>query len=555
MKVFKFGSLALALALSACGGDNGSASSSAQTDDTAAPEDTKTGVFTDSAVANIQYQTETQSGFTNALGEYEYVEGETVTFSIGGIELPPVPATGRVTPADMTAVESSTDQLTNILRLLQSLDEDGNPDNGITITAETHTALENALLVVDQPAAEFEAQFANEVATTVSKTLISAEEAEAHFYASQKADLRGSWVFVEPAGESSNGQGPDGEEVNVLTFLDGGTYILAHKYGNDDQGAATAEWGTYTWDPATGALTVTVLGESEGGEGGLCPGLAVDVGDCTETVQLVGDELHFGSEAAAATPFQSIEDAGNPYVGAWYLPEGEGFNVLTILDDSHYVIAHNANGEVYAGDDLVAVSSEWGTYSVASGSFQVTGVEKETDGPGGLYDASGTGGVSAASEVTAYGDLQLEPSGDAMIALRKVGRFSVELSDLAGNTSSIIVERTGDRFANGVSKAFEFDLVGENDAAEVTLESNATGSVTYLADNESTLIDAWSVNAAGTLAYEETNPADSSTGSWVFAPIKTGDGKEWALVDFRHIDGTTESLLGFYISELKPLPQ
>ncbi|GAA0844173.1 hypothetical protein GCM10009113_15160 [Marinobacter szutsaonensis] len=546
MKVIKFGSLALALALSGCGGSG--SSSTAVTEDTTTPENTKTGIFTDSAVANIRYQTETQSDFTNALGEYEYVEGETVTFSIGGIELPPVTATGRITPADMTADTSSPDQLTNILRLLQSLDEDGNPDNGITITADTHTALENALLEVDQPAAEFETQFANEVTVSVNKPLISAEDAEAHFYASQQADLRGSWIFVEPDGESSNGQGPNGEEINVLTFLVDGTYILAHKYGNDDQGAATAEWGTYTWNPATGELNVTVLGESEGGEGGLCPGL----GDCTETVQLVGDELHFGSEAAAATPLQSIEDASNPYVGAWYLPEGEGFNVLTILDDSHYVIAHNANGEAYTGAAVVEVSSEWGTYSVSNGSFQVSGVETETDGPGGLYDDGGAGGLTAGSAVTAYGDLQLEPAGDAVVALRRVGRFSVELSDLAGNTSSILVERAGGVFADGTDKSFEFDLVGEGAAAEVILSGN-TGSVTYLADNEQTVIDFWTVNAGGTLSYEETNPGDSSTGSWVFAPIRTADGKEWALVDFRHIDGGTDSPLGFFVSELRPV--
>ncbi|WP_372986836.1 hypothetical protein [Marinobacter sp.] len=552
MKVIKFGSLALAIALSGCGG--GGSSSSTVAEGTSSPENTKTGIFTDSAVANIRYQTATQSDFTSALGEYEYVEGETVTFSIGGIELPPVPATGRVTPADMTADMSSPDQLTNILRLLQSLDEDGNPDNGITITAETHTALENALLVVDQPAADFESQFTNEVATPANKTLISAEEAEAHFYASQQADLRGSWIFVEPDSESSNGQGPNGEEINVLTFLEDGTYIIAHKYGNDDQGAATAEWGTYSWDPATGALTIEVLGESEGGEGGLCPGLAEDIGNCTENVQLVGDELHFASEAGAATPFQSIKDANNAYVGAWYLPEGDGFNVLTILDDSHYVIAHNANGEVYTGDDLVAVSSEWGNYSLTNGIFEVASVETETDGPGGLYDFSGGGGLTASSTVTGYGDLQFEIAiGDAF-SLQRVGRFSVELSDLAGNTSSMIVERTGGVFANGTGKNFEYDLVGENSAARVALQSNGTGSVTYLVDGENTLIDAWVVNAGGTLSYEETNPNDSSTGHWVFAPIKTADGKEWALVDFRHIDGTTESQLGFYVSELRPLP-
>ncbi|MCG2582558.1 MAG: hypothetical protein KA296_16925 [Marinobacter sp.] len=547
MKTLKISSLALAMALSACGGGGGSSSDDPEPNSQPSAT-TETGVFTDSAVAGIKYQTSPgdKSGETNALGEYDYVEGDTVTFMIGGIPLPEVIATGRITPADM-ANDAVPDQVTNILRLLQSLDEDGNPDNGIAITDKTHTALENAVLVVGQAAATFEAQFADEVSVSTGKTLISVEEAEDHFYASQRADLRGSWIFVEPAGESSNGQGPNGEEINVLTFLDGGNYIIAHKYGNDDQGAATVEWGTYTWDPATGALETTVLGESDT-DGGL--------NGEPETVKLVGDELHLGSEAGAETPFQAIKDADHPYVGAWYLPEGTGFNVLTILDDSHYVIAHTTNGEVYTGDDLLMASSEWGTYSVADGSFQVTGVEEETDGPGGLYDASGTNGVSATTEVTSYGDLRFEPAGDDMFAFRKVGRFSVELSDLTGNQSTIIVERTGDVFAEGQAKDFEYDLVGEPATAQVSLQSDGNGSVTYLPDNENTIIDnPWTVNTAGTLSYDETNPDDSSTGHWVFAPIKTRDGKEWALVDFRHIEGTTESLLGFFVSELRPLAQ
>ena len=254
-------------------------------------------------------------------------------------------------------------------------------------------------------------------------------------------------------------------------------------------------------------------------------------------------------EAGAATPFQAIKDANNPYVGAWYLPEGDGFNVLTILDDSHYVIAHNTNGESYTGEDVVAVSSEWGNYSLSMGIFEVASVETETDGPGGLYDFS-SGGLTASSTVTGYGDLQFEIAiGDAF-SLQRVGRFSVELTDLAGNTSSILVERTGGVFANGTDKSFEFDLVGEDDTVQVDLQANSTGSVTY-SDGYS-VIDEWSVNAGGTLSYLETNIEDSSTGYWVFAPIKTADG-EWALVDFRHSDGSTESLLGFYVSELRPL--
>jgi len=36
--------------------------------------------------------------------------------------------------------------------------------------------------------------------------------------------------------------------------------------------------------------------------------------------------------------------------------------------------------------------------------------------------------------------------------------------------------------------------------------------------------------------------------------VRTSDCSERVLVDFRHVDGGTESFAGFYESELRPLP-
>lgn len=47
----------------------------------------KTGVFVDAIVDGAAYKTATQSGFTNADGEYNYKEGENVKFSLGGYSL------------------------------------------------------------------------------------------------------------------------------------------------------------------------------------------------------------------------------------------------------------------------------------------------------------------------------------------------------------------------------------------------------------------------------------------------------------------------------------
>ena len=113
--------------LPACGG-GGSGESEADAS-------IKTGQFIDSAVENVSYKTETQSGKTNANGEYVYREGEVVTFSIGRLNFPPVTAKQTITPIDLAGTDSIYDQQAlNIARLLQSLDMDGDTSNGITIS-------------------------------------------------------------------------------------------------------------------------------------------------------------------------------------------------------------------------------------------------------------------------------------------------------------------------------------------------------------------------------------------------------------------------------------
>ena len=96
------------------------------------PATAKTGVFLDSPVINIGYETETQNGSTNSQGEYNYLTGETVTFFIGDLKLPTAPATGTVTPLELAGTQDTSNAtVINIIRLLQTLDKDGNPDNGM----------------------------------------------------------------------------------------------------------------------------------------------------------------------------------------------------------------------------------------------------------------------------------------------------------------------------------------------------------------------------------------------------------------------------------------
>jgi len=95
-----------------------------------------TGVFLDAPVEGLNYQTETMSGITDENGTFMYHEGETVAFMIGDLMLGSAPGSSIMTPIDLVpgAVDETDPTVTNICRLLQSLDWDGDPANGIMIT-------------------------------------------------------------------------------------------------------------------------------------------------------------------------------------------------------------------------------------------------------------------------------------------------------------------------------------------------------------------------------------------------------------------------------------
>ena len=100
----------------------------------------KTGVFVDSPVGGLHYQTDSLSGTTNTMGEFHFYEGETITFSIGAVDLPSTIANSIISPLDLAAADTLSDPIVvNIVRLLQSLDNDEDPTNGISIEDAIHT--------------------------------------------------------------------------------------------------------------------------------------------------------------------------------------------------------------------------------------------------------------------------------------------------------------------------------------------------------------------------------------------------------------------------------
>ncbi len=114
--------------------------------------DPSTGTLEAGRVSGLHFETPTQSGTTDANGTFAYLPGETVAFSIGGVQLGAAPGVAKIslftlaglTPPSTERVlrrelERATRSATplvramNLARLLIALDVDSNPDNGIDL--------------------------------------------------------------------------------------------------------------------------------------------------------------------------------------------------------------------------------------------------------------------------------------------------------------------------------------------------------------------------------------------------------------------------------------
>jgi len=157
---------------------------------TTAGEETTTGspqvgVFVDSAVAGVTYTTSSGlSGTTNSSGEFDYQEGDNANFSIGDISLGSVTASAVLTPVEVMGASGTADQqVINLARLLQTLDSDGDPSNGIEITTSTSNSLKGKSLNFNVPVDIFtnDSTIA-QIQSDVGRSLVSATSALNHLH-------------------------------------------------------------------------------------------------------------------------------------------------------------------------------------------------------------------------------------------------------------------------------------------------------------------------------------------------------------------------------------
>ncbi len=511
----------------------------------------------DSPVAGVNYSTASQEdGTTNAAGEFQYLEGESVTFRVGGTVLPEVVAKDKVTPLDMGGEDAGLDSpvVVNILRLLQTLDADGDPENGITITPEIHQALND----VDLPYrdAAFESEAANQIKAKLDKDLVSEEDAVEHFSGSLKGDLLGSWIYEEDTGN-----------VNVLTFIDDSTYVIAHSMADDgDQSAGSAEYGTYTWNPVTGEFSITgVIAESDK-SGGLYD---ADKPDANKDIiaGLVDGVITFGL-GDGTVEFTKVAGTDNALIGTWYLyePDSNNHNLLTFLSPTEYVIVHTNNSEAYDGDTVVPVSSEWNTYSWDAASQKMTLGEAsiETDGDGGLYSAEPDAVGSFTLKADSTGDLAFTDE-DETFHFSRLGSYTVHLQDRDGDIRTATVKRDTSRFANltegtwvfpdiGAGTDGQFDT-GTSASNTLILEATNNGTIQYppSEDNDFNENDVntvtWVVSSSGVLHVTETD-SDLEKYYRTFTPLKSKSGHG---ILMRTVIGETSTLGEAFIVDFEPV--
>ncbi len=143
-----------------CAGCDGSSSGGGQS-----PLGEITGVYFDGGfVSGLDYETNTRSGVTDAEGIFFCRDGETITFSINGVVLGQAQAKNGVavdyhaTTIDVVtgAVDELNPTVTNICRLLQSLDLDGSVENGIIICDAVREEIAGRQIDFNQTIVDFE---------------------------------------------------------------------------------------------------------------------------------------------------------------------------------------------------------------------------------------------------------------------------------------------------------------------------------------------------------------------------------------------------------------
>ncbi len=137
------------ICLSACEGNNDNGSSGVRGSGSQLSGAT-TGKLMDASVSGVNYSTSSKmAGTTDEHGTYKYNHGDTVKFKLGSLVLGETKASAIVTPINLA--DGRIPRLQNLLVLLQALDSDSEPGNGISISEVAAAAVSTDINLDDDP--------------------------------------------------------------------------------------------------------------------------------------------------------------------------------------------------------------------------------------------------------------------------------------------------------------------------------------------------------------------------------------------------------------------
>jgi hypothetical protein len=222
-------------------------------------------------------------------------------------------------------------------------------------------------------------------------------------------DLAGTWVSSYPS--FINGDYP------MIHFFASGYYESSGTCDNDS--STGMEYGTFTWDSVSGAVTASALVSTQG----TCsPALLASVGS---TLFLNGDTLTLYVPGFGGVTYNRLLASANPIVGSWLLGDianrGEyglgGHAMLTFLDDTTLALSEEctSDGAGVAGFEYGSYTWDEGVSNALVGTLSI-----DSNGTCGLHDNTGLN--FAGFTVTVSGDtMTLTPSGGGDVILTRHG--------------------------------------------------------------------------------------------------------------------------------------
>lgn len=342
--------------LVACGGGSSGSSGGGDNPPNDPPSSTElTGQFVDSPVGGLEYQRSgkgTTTYLTNDNGQFQYQDGETVTFKIGQFTLGSAQGGATISPRDIAQDAGAI----SVARVLQTLDEDGDPTNGITISADVRSNAAKVATPRNIGATQNlnEGDIAAEITSLSSRqgvTLVSAEQAEAHLEETLSS-ISGSEVTScsDEEAEQLSASDFDGltlgmiaeDETLLFQFRSDNTFTEYNSGDNESLGAVTWE-GTWSYDSTTQRLTLSFINEYE---------------------QQDGDEFRI---CASGNRIIAEPDDGTGYLyklnTAIDGDRGAGTYLLKYPDETGAVLSLDQNGALtyFEGESPTSASVDYGT--------------------------------------------------------------------------------------------------------------------------------------------------------------------------------------------------